>query len=132
MRHLQCMTTAKEAAISATRAIAPATPRQSCDASGEAGACSAPGCDQGTEVDGWRSCNYAYNRETHPVNFVSWTQMREFGAWAGADLPTEAQWEFAARSRGQEITYPWGDQEPDCTANSSFLLVWVFMDPKQL
>ena len=87
----------------------------------EAGVCSAPGCDEGPEALsrcsslGWLSCNYAHGREAHPVNHVSWTQMRAFGAWVGADLPTEAQWEFVARSRGQEATYPWGNQAPDCT-----------------
>ena len=82
----------------------------------EAEVCSVPNCDVET-VGGriWLSCNYAHNRELHPVNHVSWLQMRTFGAWVGADLPTESQWEFAARSRGQEITYPWGDEEPDCT-----------------
>ena len=80
-----------------------------------AGACSAPNCTDANVSSGVIVCNWSQNRETHPVNFVSWTQMREFGAWVGADLPTEAQWEFAARSRGQEITYPWGNTEPDCS-----------------
>ena len=83
-----------------------------------AGAFTALGCNEATEesADGqdWLSCNYAHNRETHPVNHVAWTQMRTFGTWVGADLPTEAQWEFAARSRGQNITYPWGNEAPNC------------------
>ena len=50
------------------------------------------------------------------MNYVTWTQAREFALWAGerTDLPTEAQWEFAARSRGQEILYPWGNAAPNC------------------
>ena len=75
----------------------------------EAGACSPPGCSSE------KYCNWSQRRETHPVNYVSWTQMRTFGEWVGADLPTEAQWEFAARSRGQNRPYPWRNQAPDCS-----------------
>ncbi|MEE2643413.1 MAG: SUMF1/EgtB/PvdO family nonheme iron enzyme [Myxococcota bacterium] len=81
----------------------------------EAGVCSPPRCDDSDVYEGVVICNWSQGRETHPINYVSWTRMREFGAWVGADLPSEAQWEFAARSRGQEIRYPWGNEEPDCT-----------------
>ena len=66
------------------------------------GVCSAPATG--------RYCNWGKSgREQHPVNCVDWNQARTFSKWAGGDLPTEAQWEFAARSRGQNITYLWGD-----------------------
>ena len=80
-----------------------------------AGACSTPGCDNNNTSGGVIVCNWSAGREEHPVNYVSWVQMRAFGAWVGADLPSEAEWEFAARSRGQDITYPWGDEAPDCS-----------------
>ena len=81
----------------------------------DAGVCDPPRCDA-SNMDPifWESCNYALGRGDHPVNYVSWIDLRTFGAWVGADLPTEAQWEFAARSGGEEQTYPWGDHNLSC------------------
>lgn len=45
-------------------------------------------------------CNWGTGREDHPVNCIIWEQAKRFCEWAGGRLPTETQWEFAARSRG--------------------------------
>ncbi|MEC7751292.1 MAG: SUMF1/EgtB/PvdO family nonheme iron enzyme, partial [Myxococcota bacterium] len=41
---------------------------------------------------------------------VDWDRAREYCRWHGGDLPTAAQWEFAARSGGQDIVHPWGNR----------------------
>lgn len=53
-------------------------------------------------------------RELHPINSVDWPTAQAFCVWDGGRLPTEVEWEFAARARYGEPyrTYPWGDDVP--------------------
>ncbi len=69
-------------------------------------------CTEARICDGcnWGDSGY----EDHPINSVDMAQSRMFCEWAGGRLPTEAEWEYAARSGGREIRYPWGNEESSC------------------
>lgn len=66
--------------------------------------CTAPGSGP--------QCNWGQpDRRGHPVNCVDWDQARAFCLWAAKRLPTEQEWEYAARGPAGS-RYPWGDTVP--------------------
>jgi formylglycine-generating enzyme required for sulfatase activity len=59
-------------------------------------------------------CNYGVSgRGNHPMNCVDWTQSAAYCHAQGKRLPSEDEWEWAARGGSEGRAYPWGASEPD-------------------
>lgn len=79
----------------------------------QAGACSNPVLTSSAKrKDYFTAAAFAH----YPTVFVNWQQAEAFCRWDGGRLPSEAEWELAARGPAPSVrVYPWGDTAPDCS-----------------
>jgi formylglycine-generating enzyme required for sulfatase activity len=82
-----------------------------------AGKCSEPESYANERGNFRSSCNWRHPepRLAHPINCVDFTQAAAYCAWLGKRLPTEEEWEYAARGGALGRKFPWGDSAPDAT-----------------
>jgi len=85
---------------------------------------SVPGSPWWHRVDGasWQcitgpKCSLMQDLLDHPVVHVSWNDATAYASWVGGRLPTELEWEHAARGGLEDVRFPWGDAEPNDKQN---------------
>lgn len=64
------------------------------------------------------------DRDAQPMSCLPWTLAQAFCIWDGGRLPTEVEWEYAARGRDPGRTWPWGEEDPLLTTGPTCERAW--------
>ena len=71
----------------------------------------------------WEELYKSSPTDDHPMIYVSWFDAQAYCEWTGKRLPTEKEWEFAARGGLKDKEYPWGDEESIAREYANFEVV---------